>query len=64
MKDATYTAEDLKRAITVTADVMVRHNLSQLMPTLKRLEVERDKLLREGDAIEYAKRVLGYKEAA
>jgi hypothetical protein len=64
MKDATCTAEDLKRAITVTADVMVRHKLPQLMPTLKRLEAERDRLLREGDAIEYDKRVLGYKEAA
>jgi hypothetical protein len=37
---------------------MVEHNLPQLLPTLKRLEAERDRLLREGDAIEYAKRLL------
>lgn len=55
---ASVTVEELERAISITADVMVRHNLPQIMPTLKRLEAERDRLLREGDPIEYAKRVL------
>jgi hypothetical protein len=52
------TVERLERAITVTASAMARHNLPQLLPTLKRLEAERDNLLLNGDPIEYAKRVL------
>jgi hypothetical protein len=48
----------LERPITMTAYVMAHHNLPQLLPTLKRLEAERDNLLRNGDPIEYAKRVL------
>jgi ribosomal 50S subunit-associated protein YjgA (DUF615 family) len=48
----------LERAITTPARAMVQHNLPGVMPTLKRLEAERDRLLREGDAIEYAKRLL------
>jgi len=52
------TLERLNRAIEVTARFMVEYNLPQIMPTLKRLEAERDKLLAQGDAIEYAKRVL------
>ena len=48
----------LERPITMTAYVMAHHNLPQLLPTLKRLEAERDRLLQEGDPIEYAKRVL------
>ena len=30
----------------------------QLLPVLKRLEAERDKLVAEGDPIDYARRVL------
>ena len=56
---ASVTVERLTRAIAITADCMARHNLPQLLPTLKRLEAERDRLLQEGDPIEYAKRVLG-----
>ena len=52
------TINRLERAITATARAMVRHNLPELMRTLKRLEAERDRLLAEGDAIEYAKRLL------
>jgi hypothetical protein len=50
----------VERAIEVTADCMARHpDLAQrLMPTLKRLEAERDNLIANGDALEYAKRIL------
>jgi hypothetical protein len=54
----TVTVELLEHAITMTAHCMAEHNLPQLLPTLKRLEAERDRLLQEGDPIEYAKRVL------
>ena len=50
------TLELLERAITITAEAMARHNLPQLLPTLKRLEAERDTILMNGDPIEYAKR--------
>lgn len=52
------TLSRLQRAINTTAYVMVRHDLPQLLPTLKRLEAARDGLLRNDDAIGYAKRVL------
>jgi ribosomal 50S subunit-associated protein YjgA (DUF615 family) len=41
-----------------TRDNYILPALPQLLPTLKRLETERDKLMAEGDAIEYAKRLL------
>jgi hypothetical protein len=34
------------------------------LPKLKLLEAERDRLEQEGDPLEYAKRVLGGREAA
>jgi hypothetical protein len=37
---------------------MINHQLPQILPTLKRLQAERDRLLREGDALEYARRLL------
>jgi hypothetical protein len=37
---------------------MTRHNLPELLPTLKRLEAARDDLRANGDPIEYARRVL------
>ena len=52
------TVERLESAIKVTARCMVEHDLPQLLPTLKRLEAERDRLVQEGDAIEYARRLL------
>jgi hypothetical protein len=55
---APITIDRLDAAIAVTAYVMQRHNLPHLLPTLKRLEAEREKLQSEGDPIEYAKRVL------
>jgi hypothetical protein len=48
----------LDSAITLTAYVMQRHRLPQLLPTLKRLQAARDDLLVNGDALEYAARVL------
>jgi hypothetical protein len=52
------TIERLDRAIQLTARCMVKHQLPQILPTLKRLQGERDRLLQEGDALEYARRVL------
>jgi hypothetical protein len=52
------TIERLGCAIAVTADCMTRHNLPELLPTLKRLEAARDDLRANGDPIEYARRVL------
>jgi hypothetical protein len=43
------TIERLERAIAVTAYCMTKHNLPQLLPTLKRLEAERDNLIANGD---------------
>jgi hypothetical protein len=48
----------LENAITMTAYVMRRHQLPQLLTTLKRLEAARDDLLVNGDPLEYAKQVL------
>jgi hypothetical protein len=61
---ATVTIERIERAITITAEAMARHNLPQLLPTLKRLEAERDKLIVDGDPIAYAKRLLAQGKAA
>ncbi len=58
MSESPVTIERLERAIQITAYVMQRHNLPQLFQTLKRLEAERERLVSEGDPIEYAKRIL------
>jgi hypothetical protein len=50
--------ERIERAIKITAAAMVRHDLPQLMPTLRRLEAERDRLVREDDPLGYARKVL------
>ncbi len=55
---AAVTIDRLSNAIMVTAYAMVRHDLPQLLSTLKRLEAARDNLSRDGDALDYAKRVL------
>jgi hypothetical protein len=57
------TIERLERMIIITADCMKRHKLPQLLPTLKRLEAERDRLVVEGDPIAYAERVLARSKA-
>jgi hypothetical protein len=58
--DSVVTVEHLERAISVTAACMARHSdlARRLMPTLKRLEAERDNLIANGDPVEYAKRIL------
>jgi hypothetical protein len=58
MTSAVVTIERIESAIATTAHCMAEHNLPQLLPTLKRLEAERDQLVANGDPIEYAKRVL------
>jgi hypothetical protein len=55
---AAVTVERIERAIAITAEAMARHNLPQLLPTLKRLEAERDKLIVDGDPIDYAERLI------
>ena len=55
---AAVTVERIERAIAITAEAMARHNLPQLLPTLKRLEAERDKLIVDGDPIDYAERFI------
>jgi hypothetical protein len=58
MKCVRVSVEELERAIITTARCMAEHNLPQLLPTLKRLEAERDRLRRDGDPIAYARRLL------
>jgi hypothetical protein len=55
---STVTIERLNAAIAKTALCMTRHDLPQLLPTLKRLEAERDRLIANGDPLEYARRIL------
>jgi hypothetical protein len=57
-RESGITIERIERAIAMTAYVMQRHDLPQLLPTLKRLETARDELMHDGDALEYARRVL------
>jgi hypothetical protein len=54
------TIERLEKAIKITAQCMLDYPdlAGIILPHLKRLEAERDRLLQEGDALEYAKRVL------
>jgi hypothetical protein len=63
MTDLEVTIERLERAIKTTARIIERHNMLQLMPTLRRLEAERDRLIRDGDPLAYVRRLLG-KDAA
>jgi hypothetical protein len=60
----TVTLERLESAIDITIEAMTQHSLPQLLPTLKRLEAERDKLVSEGDPLEYAKRLRAQRSAA
>lgn len=52
------TIERLDRAIRITAAAMVQHDLPQVLPALRRLETERDRLVKEGDPLDYARKVL------
>jgi hypothetical protein len=58
MTDDTVTVERLACAIRTTARCMVQHDLPRLLPTLKRLEAERERLIKDGDAITYARSLL------
>jgi hypothetical protein len=50
--------QQLDRAITTVAEAMVIHNLPGLLVQIRRLEAERDRLLHEVDAIDYAKEII------
>jgi hypothetical protein len=52
------TIERIERAIHAVAEAMVEHNLPGLLIYMRRLEAERDRLLSEVDAIEYANAIL------
>ena len=52
------TVERLERAIQFTARVMLNYNMPEIRPTLERLAAERDRLRKEGDALEYARQLL------
>jgi hypothetical protein len=53
------TVERIERAIATTVDAMTRHDLPHLLlPTLQRLEAERDCLIAIGDPIDYAQRLM------
>jgi hypothetical protein len=52
------TIDRLEQAITFTAYAMRAFGMRELLPVLKRLEAERDRMAEEGDALEYADRVL------
>jgi len=53
-EEAPLAVERLERVIAITACAMVRHKLPQILPTPKRPEAKRDRLLREGGALDYA----------
>ena len=50
--------ERIDRAITFTAYCIKQWNMRELLPSLKRLEAERGRLAEEGDALEYAEKIL------
>jgi hypothetical protein len=52
------TIERLEHAITTVADMMVKHDIPQLIVTIRYLEAERDKLRQETAAMDYAKEIL------
>jgi hypothetical protein len=52
------TTERIDRAIRTVAKAMVEHNLPGLMVYIRRREAERDRLLQEVDAIDYANQLL------
>jgi hypothetical protein len=58
MSDGRVTLEEIDLAIKTFAYIIRRHNLPGALPTLKRLQVYREQRLAEGDALEYADRVL------
>jgi hypothetical protein len=60
LPQSTVTIERLERAIKTTAKLMVAYPdlAHRMLPTLKRLQAEREELLKDGDPIALAKRIL------
>jgi hypothetical protein len=54
---AEVTIERLERAIYIVADMIVKHDMD-LMPTIRQLEAERDKLRQKTTAMDYAREIL------
>ncbi|WP_213775061.1 hypothetical protein [Bradyrhizobium sp. dw_78] len=52
------TAEDYETAVQALAFMIQYHNLPGALPLLIRMEAERDRLIAEGGALDYARRVL------
>ena len=52
------TIDRLEHAIAFTAYCMTEWKMRELLPALKRLEAERSRLAEEGDALDYAEKVL------
>jgi hypothetical protein len=52
------TLEGLETAIKYLAWGMVEYKKPELQPTLSRLVAERDRMRKEGDALDFARRVL------
>jgi hypothetical protein len=50
--------ERIDRAIGTVARMMVKHDMPQLILTIRALEAERDRMLNEIDSMEYARRIL------
>jgi hypothetical protein len=51
------TVDRIEHAIHIVADVMVKHDID-LMPTIRRLEAERDRLRQKTVGMDYAKEIL------
>jgi hypothetical protein len=51
-------AKRINRAIHTVADMMVKHQMPQLIVTIRYLEAELDKLRQETAAMDYAKEIL------
>jgi hypothetical protein len=56
--DSSVTIERLERGIKTVAAAMVEHSLPGLLVYIRRLEAERDRLLQEVDAMDYANQIL------
>jgi FtsZ-binding cell division protein ZapB len=50
--------ERIDRAIDTVAQMMVKHDMPDLIVTIRRLEAERDSLRQETRAMDYAKEIL------
>ena len=57
-KEEPVTVKRLDRCIKIVASWIVEYNMPEAIHALNRLEAARDVLLWEGDAIDYAKKVL------